>query len=489
MGEGIKRPQPDLSFDDLHKQARESMPLLERSAQDLLDRLKAQNPDLFKGVIFEMGPLKNPDRALAKIREDYEGDPRQIKDLVRGRFVVDTPEQIAALKQALLEEMDIDSMKDKYEDPSIKTGYRDLNTKVALKNGHISEIQIQQRDMLRVNKPTHEVMEELQNLERQAKTDGKSSDPEIKAEIKRLEDQAKELHAAAAHDGHLDELVKPELREKFSYKGALDAEGSALGKMAEIFSDIGKKGGIVAGVVIGTLSGVLTLTAGGTKIQAAKTFYETAVPYGETQIDISKGHTKAAARSATVETASNLGSLGGAAAGALTGAAIGSVVPVIGTAAGGVTGGIVGGIGGGVTVAKVSEYMIDHYGDIKGKAINISHDAVAKLTAATQEVKSLLGSAWDILAGNKKPELDMQTAFNKLPNAVKPDMPPEVTSLIEVKKSPALFEKQFKELKVHGGLDEVASYIEKHPLPATPVHTPVASHAAVHTVSTAGLNF
>ncbi len=488
MGEGVKRPQPDLSFDDLHKQAQESMPLLERSAQNLLDRLKAQNSELFKDVIFEMGPLKTRERALVKIEKDYGSDPREIKDLVRGRFVVDTPEQIAALKKALLEERDIDSMKDKYERPSSDTGYRDLNTKVALENGHIAEIQIQQRDMLRVNKPTHNLMEQRQDIIRQAASETRMLSPAEENLKNTIESQAKELHAAAAHDGHLDELLKPELREKFSYKGPLDAEGSALGKLAEKFSDIGKKGGVVAGIALGTLSGVFTLTAGGTKEQAAKAVYETAVPYGETQIDLAKGDTKAAARSATVETASNLGSLGGAAAGAVTGAAIGSVIPVIGTAAGGVVGGIVGGISGGVVVSKASEYMIDHYEEIKGKALHVSHDAVAKLTAATQEVKSLLGSTWDLLAGNKKPELDMQTAFNKLPNAVKQDMPPEVASLIEIKKSPALFEKQFKELKAHGGLDEVAGYIEKHLLSPALATEPVTSNAAALTVRTATLN-
>ncbi|WP_218141717.1 hypothetical protein [Nitrosomonas sp. Nm51] len=63
-----------------------------------------------------------PKRKSAKINSDYHGDQRQIKDLVRGRFVVDTPEQITAIKQAILEELDVDFMKDKYAVPS-DTGY------------------------------------------------------------------------------------------------------------------------------------------------------------------------------------------------------------------------------------------------------------------------------------------------------------------------------------------------------------------------------
>jgi len=37
MEDGVKRPQPDLSFDDLYKQAGDSVPVLEKNAQNLLD--------------------------------------------------------------------------------------------------------------------------------------------------------------------------------------------------------------------------------------------------------------------------------------------------------------------------------------------------------------------------------------------------------------------------------------------------------------------
>lgn len=47
MGDGVKKPQPDLSFDDLYKQAEASVPVLEKSTHDLLGRLKAKNPELF----------------------------------------------------------------------------------------------------------------------------------------------------------------------------------------------------------------------------------------------------------------------------------------------------------------------------------------------------------------------------------------------------------------------------------------------------------
>jgi len=458
MGDGVKRPQPDLSFDDLYKQAENSVPILEKNAQNLLDRLKTQNPKMFESVIFEMGPLKEPDRALAKINSDYHGDQRQIKDLVRGRFVVDTPEQITVIKQAILEELDVDFMKDKFANPVATTGYRDINTKIGLENGHIAEIQIQQRDMLRVNKVTHDIMEEIQAIDRQAKAENRMLTAQEDTRINALENQAKELHAAAAYDGNLNTLVKPELREQFAYKGELDAKGSALGKLSETTGKLGRNGGVVAGIALGTLSSAFALASGSSKAEAAEIFYETAVPYGETELDLARGDLEAAARSATIETASNGGSLAGAAAGAAAGAMIGSAMPGLGTAAGAVVGGIIGGLGGGIGTGYITEKIYDNYAQLKSGAVNLAQETAESLTSAVEDTKRYLASWFD-----GDPELDVQVAFASLPDRVTPDMPPEVAALVEVKASQTLFEQRFAEIAEHDGLPEVLAYIEAHP--------------------------
>lgn len=454
MGDGIKRPQPDLSFDELYQQAQASAPVLENTGQSILDRLKTQNPEMFEGVVFEVGPLKEPERALDKINSDYNGDPRQIKDLVRGRFVVDTPEQIVAIKQAILEELDVDSIKDKYAEPSSTTGYRDLNTKVALENEHIAEIQVQQRDMMRVNKPTHDIMEEIQAIDRKITSENRNPAPQEIEKIKELRANAIELHNAAAYDGNLNSLVKPELRERFSYKGELDAKGSALGKMAETFGRLGKNGGLIAGAAFGTLSGAFTLAAGGNSAQAAEAVYEGAVPYGETSLDAVRGDIEAMKRSGTIETASNIG----AGSGTLAGAAIGTaIMPGVGTA----VGAVVGGIGVGLTSGEITGLVYDNFEAIKGGAVNISNKAADVLNVAARKTAGL----WNWVQGNDAPEIDLTAAFNGLPNAAADDMPPEVVSLVELKQSPDLFEKQFESLKEDGSLYQVAAYIENNPLP------------------------
>lgn len=427
MGDGIKRPQPDLPFDELYQQAQASAPVLENTGQSILNRLKTQNPEMFEGVVFEMGPIKSRDRAHAKIESDYGGNHRDIKDLVRGRFVVNTPEQIKAIKQAILDEFDIDSMKDKYAVPS-DTGYRDINTKIALENGHVAEIQIQQRDMLRVNRLSHDIMEDVQQIQRRAKLENRVLTEAEYERVTTLEKQSIDLHNAAAHDAGLNDLVDPELREKFTYKGEVDAKGSALGKVAETFGRLGKNGGFIAGAAFGTLSGAFTLAAGGNSAQAAEAVYEAVVPYGETSLDAVRGDLEAMERSATIETVSNGGSLAGIAAGAATGAAIGSAVPGVGTIAGAAVGGVIGGLGGGVAASYITEKIYDNFETIKNGAVYVSNEAADALNVAVHKTASL----WNWLRDNDEPENGWLLA--RLPTEIDNTAPPELQHLVEIKR-------------------------------------------------------
>lgn len=224
-----------------------------------------------------------------------------------------------------------------------------------------------------------------------------------------------------------------------------------VAELAEHTGKLGKNGGVIAGVALGTLSGAFTLAAGGSKAEAAQAVYEAAVPYGETQLDLAHGNLKAAEKSATIETASNIGSLGGAAAGAAIGTMI---VPGVGTFIGAGVGALSGGVGTGYLTEKV----YDNYAQIKNGAIRFTHETADNLINAVQETKRFLTLRFD-----NKPAPDVQAAFRALPDSVTPDMPPEVTALVEVKASRTLFEKNFAEIKEHGGLSEVLAYIEANP--------------------------
>lgn len=270
--------------------------------------------------------------------------------------------------------------------------------------------------------------------------------------------------------------------DRASYKANLDTllneKGTAtlqnhrharLEAMAETFGKLGKNGGVVAGLALGTLSGAFTLAAGGSKAEAAQVVYEAAVPYGETQINLAHGDMNAAEKSATIETASNIGSLGGAA----TGAAIGTMIlPGVGTA----IGAGIGALGGGVGTGYLTEKIHDNYAQIKSGAVRLVDETAENLTNAVQKTKQFLSGWFD-----RKPALNMQAAFSALPDSVTPDMPPEVAALVEVKASKKLFEKNFAEVESHGGLSEVRAYIEAHSpeakqLVSVPESSPISSH-------------
>lgn len=464
---------PDLSLDQLYDQAARAQPELKDYGENFLRYLQEKYPDQFNGVYFEQAPLKEFNRAVEKIEADYAGDHRKIADLVRGRLLVETPEQISIIRNeiaTLKQSMGVERFKDFYAEP-LSTHFRALNLQVRLPNGHVAEFRIDQHDMAIAGYATHDLYEEKQKIERQAKLENRPlTDDEVERRDNILDSQRTEFDRAS-HKANLDSLLNE--------KGAATLQNhrnSRVEALTETFDKLGKNGGVIAGVAFGTLSGAFALASGSSRADAAQMFYEAAIPYGETQLDLARADMDAAARSAVIETASNIGSGGGIVAGAAAGAVIGSAVPVIGTAAGAVVGGFVGGLGGGYGAAYIMEKVHDNHAALKSGAVRLAHGAVESLTGTVQETKHLLAS-WS----GSKPALDAQAFFRILPDNVAPDMPPEVAALVEVKGSRALFEKSFAEIERHGGLPELLAYIEAHP-PKAGQPAPVAENHTVHYV-------
>lgn len=445
MGEGLQNP--DLSLEQLYDQAIQSQPELKSYGENFLRYLQDKHPGQFDGVHFEQAQLKEFHRVVEKVEADYAGDHTKIADIVRGRLLVETPGQISLIRDELTafrQSMSVEKLKDFYAEP-LDTHFRTLNSQVRLPGGHVAEFRIDQHDMAIASHVTHDLYEEKQKIERQAKLENRPlTNDEVERRNNILDAQRAEFDRAS-HKGNLDKLLNE--------KGAatlLSHRNIRLEAMAQTFGKLGKNGGVIAGVALGTLSGAFTLAAGGSKAEAAQAVYGAAVPYGETQIDLAHGDLNAAEKSATIETASNIGSLGGAAAGAAIGTMI---LPGVGTA----IGAGIGALGGGVGTGYLTEKIHDNYAQIKSGAVRLADEAAESLTNTVQKTKQFLTGWFD-----RKPALDAQAAFNALPNSVTPDMPPEVAALVEVKSSRKLFEKSFAEVESHGGLSEVQAYIEAH---------------------------
>lgn len=207
--------QPITDFTLLYEQANISPPLLDQTGDAITDGLRAQYPDLFNDVEFQQGPVKGFGRTASKLIDPDTGqiDPSRaanITDLVRGRIVVDTPEQIRAVQQFLTdnaEELGIKNVKDRFAKPS-GTHYRDMNLSVELENGHIAEIQINQRDMLAASEYTHDAYEELDAITKRASLENRPLTDVEAARQATLMDFVQDVHdRGAAQVPGIDDLL------------------------------------------------------------------------------------------------------------------------------------------------------------------------------------------------------------------------------------------------------------------------------------------
>lgn len=159
-----------LSLSALFQQAHDSQPLFDETGARILATLRDENPALFTAIAFENGGIKSLARATAKIAGDYGGDHSKITDLTRGRIVVDTPEQVEALRAYIdthRESLGVETMKDRFANPS-DTHFRDINMKLRLPNGHVAELRVEHRGLLEAARHTHEPYEQIQEIERRA---------------------------------------------------------------------------------------------------------------------------------------------------------------------------------------------------------------------------------------------------------------------------------------------------------------------------------
>jgi hypothetical protein len=383
MGDG--RQKQHESFESLYKEAEESVPVLKSRGDEILQNLQDRYGESMNSVRFEMGPLKSAERAMSKIDGDYAGDYSRIGDLVRGRLVVDDVEQVVNIQDFFSQDRDamgVESLKDKFAAPT-PAHYRDINTKMRLPNGHVAEFRVEHQDMISTAEGNHKLYEEMQGIER-----GSNGRMMTDAEAMRHEElsiaMAESFDATAEKHGLNKVLNEDGLREMDNFKIRKE---NFLTKFGDSAGKLGRNSGVIGGVVLGAVSGVSTFLGGGSVAEAAEDAYATAVPYGETQIDLAQGDLAAASKSATVETASNFGGLAGAAAGTAIGGTIGSAVPIIGTVIGAGIGGVIGGVGGGLISAEATDRIYDAGNGMLDKVssfLGFSGEAADSAPAAAQ---------------------------------------------------------------------------------------------------------
>jgi hypothetical protein len=198
-----------LSLEELRAEAENSLWELETEAQDLVDDLQRTFPILFDNTSFEIGPLKDIERARLKMLSELGGNPCLITDLARARIIVDTPEQIEAIRLYMIAHagrLDIRKIEDRFAVPT-DTHYRDINIRICLPGGHVAEIQINQRDMLAASQETHEPYRLIQLIDRRVESENRRMTEDEALEWSTLMEKVRDIHDSMAGRKNLNKLL------------------------------------------------------------------------------------------------------------------------------------------------------------------------------------------------------------------------------------------------------------------------------------------
>lgn len=161
---------------------------------------KEEMPDFSEpGPVILIGPIKSRARVDEKAKTDYDGDYGQVRDLVRASVAVDSMDQlddvVAKLKASGLKLAK--QPKDRFADPT-ESGYRDIIMNVEYPNGHIGELQLHLKPILKAKGAGHKFYEEVRTIEAKAKKEGRTTMTEEETKIvDEANRKAKALYDAA----------------------------------------------------------------------------------------------------------------------------------------------------------------------------------------------------------------------------------------------------------------------------------------------------
>jgi len=143
---------------------------------DEIDCTKAGAVDYDQeGPIIVIGPVKKKHRVEEKVEKDYDGDWSRVGDLVRSTVALDSMDQV----EEVMDKLRASGLKlarppkDRFANPT-DAGYRDLMMNVVYPNGHIGELQIHLKPILKAKEEAHGAYEEVSAIGAKAKKEGRT---------------------------------------------------------------------------------------------------------------------------------------------------------------------------------------------------------------------------------------------------------------------------------------------------------------------------
>jgi hypothetical protein len=146
-----------------------------------------------KGSILITTPIKKIERSDEKVKSDYKGDWSLLLDVVRATIAIDAIDKIDEVMRVLRESGMVLARrpKDRFTNPA-DNGFRNIHLNIRLPNGHIGELQVHVKPMLKATEDTHKYYKVVREIEAEAEKTGKDLTTEEKVvvgEVKKLVSQ------------------------------------------------------------------------------------------------------------------------------------------------------------------------------------------------------------------------------------------------------------------------------------------------------------
>lgn len=128
------------------------------------------------GPLIIIGPMKQQSRSKEKVESDFGGDYSYLGDIVRASVAVDSMDDIGkVLKELRKSGLKLARIpKDRFAKPT-DAGYRDLMMNVVFPNGHVGELQLHLKPVLKAKDDGHKFYEDVRSIEAKAKSEGRDT--------------------------------------------------------------------------------------------------------------------------------------------------------------------------------------------------------------------------------------------------------------------------------------------------------------------------
>lgn len=129
-----------------------------------------------KGPVILIGPMKKQERAKEKVEADFGGDWSKLSDIVRASVAVDSFDDLEGVVKTLKERglKLARKPKDRFAKPT-SAGYRDILMNVTYPNGHVGELQLHLKSVLKAKDAGHKLYEDVRSIEAAAKKEGRDT--------------------------------------------------------------------------------------------------------------------------------------------------------------------------------------------------------------------------------------------------------------------------------------------------------------------------